>query len=85
MNIMLKLINIKKVDNCIEADYIPETSDKAGHVKLNFDTFEEEHKTVEGYEVTYPSMAINGLKRILERQKDIKDYEIPHEKLVMWY
>jgi len=33
---MLKLINIKKNDAYIEADYIPEGSDEVGYVKADY-------------------------------------------------
>ena len=82
---MLKLKNIKRKNNFIEAYYSPEDSDKLGYVKLNCDTLEEEHKTVNGYEMTYPSMAIYGLKQILKNVQNNKEYKIPNEKLVMWY
>ena len=82
---MLKLKNIKRTNNYIEAYYTPEDSSKLGYVRLNCDTLEEEHKKVEGYEMTYPRMAIYGLKQILKYEKEDKDYKIPNEKLVMWY
>lgn len=82
---MLNLKNIKRKGNSIEAYYTPEDSNKLGYVKLDCDTFEEEHKTVDGYETTYPTMAIYGLKQILNKEKNDENYTIPNEKLVMWY
>ena len=32
---MLKLLNIKKIDPYIEANYIPEASNEVGYIKLN--------------------------------------------------
>ena len=37
---MLKLINIKKNDPYIEANYIPEASEELGYIKLNIDNRE---------------------------------------------
>ncbi|MBR3870469.1 MAG: hypothetical protein IKJ17_03100 [Clostridia bacterium] len=78
---MLRLVNIKKTNDYIEANYIPEDCESSGFVRMYLNDDKIISETVEGYETTYPSMAIKGLKNILESQK----CEIPKEKVVMWY
>ena len=85
MNIMLKLININKTNSFIEADYIPEDSEQIGYVKFVFTTNEKISRPAKGFERTYPSMAIEGLKRVLDDIKNNPGYQVPRERLVMWY
>ena len=82
---MLRLKNIRMTNEYIEADYTPEDSVKHGFARLYLKTGEIEHKMVNGYETTYPSMAIQGLKGILERLNSDHKFELPKEKTVMWY
>ena len=79
---MLKLKNITIHETLLEADYTPEDSTVVAHVTLDMVTGESTYTTATGYETTYPTMAIGGLKRILEeRRLD----PLPTERIVMWY
>ncbi|MCM1008853.1 MAG: hypothetical protein NC485_13235 [Ruminococcus flavefaciens] len=82
---MLKLINIKKTDNIIEADYIPESSQQKAHVSLNVSTNEISVETIEDFGSMYERMAINGLKRTIEELNNGKINKVPEERVVMWY
>lgn len=82
---MLKLINIKIVNNYIEADYIPESSDLICHISLNIDTHHYEAEALEQYGETYPRMAANGLIRTINELKSGSRNVLPKERLVMWY
>lgn len=82
---MLKLINIVKNENTIEADYIPEQSAQKGHVILNVSTYEGDGDIIDSYGSMYVGMAISGLRRILRELKNKKINDIPKERLVMWY
>lgn len=82
---MLKLINMAKNDNSIEADYIPENSNIKAHATLNFTTVKSSAEIIEEYGSMYSRMAINGLKRTLEELSKGKISEIPEERIVMWY
>lgn len=82
---MLKLINIIKGTNTIEADYIPEQSELKAHVKLNLLNDSEEIEKIEDFSAIYGRMAINGLSRTLEEYEKSIILEIPKERIVMWY
>lgn len=80
---MLKLINIVKNDNIIEADYIPECSNKKAHVMLNITNNEYKVEKIEEYGTVYSRMAVNGLRRTVDEIE--KNKNIPEERVVMWY
>ena len=82
---MLKLINIKKNENIIEADYIPEQSENSAHVRLNTENDEYIVENVDGFGSMYRRMALNGLRRILAELKSNKIETVPTERTVMWY
>lgn len=82
---MLKLINIKKNKNIIEADYIPEQSGKTAHVSLNFETNEFDYNIVDEFGSMYAKMALNGLRRTLEELSKGRINDVPKERTVMWY
>jgi hypothetical protein len=82
---MLKLINIKKNDNVIEADYIPENDSLKAHVSLNIENKRETIENIEKYGGSYGRMAISGLKRILDEIQSGKRSTFPSERVVMWY
>lgn len=85
MNTMLKLVNIKKTDSYIEANFIPENDvNSLGYVKINLDTGEETSQKPDGY-IGYTRMAFTGLKEILSDMKKDREYKLPKERLVMWY
>lgn len=80
---MLKLVNIRKNENIMEAEYIPESSDLKAHVSLDIETGEGDYELIEEYGWEYGRMAISGLRRTLEELKAGK--EMRTERLVMWY
>lgn len=82
---MLKLINIKKGDNLIEADYIPESSNLKAHISLNIESQEYNAEEIEEYGAVYSRMAANGLIRTLDELNNGKIKTPPKERLVMWY
>ena len=82
---MLKLVNIVKSKDKIEADYIPENSNKAAHISLDINTEEYKSEEIAEYGPMYCRMAANGLIRTLEELRDGKRKEIPSERIVMWY
>ena len=82
---MLKLINIKMTDNVIEADYVPENSDKKAHVSLDTQEGKVMSEIIDEYGKTYSRMAVNGLQRISSELKSKKITDVPKERLVMWY
>ena len=82
---MLKLINIVKGENKIEADYIPESSNKKAHITLDIKTKDYTAEEIAEFGSVYSRMAANGLIRTLEELKNGKRKEGPKERLVMWY
>lgn len=76
---MLKLINIKRSEATIEADYIPEDSEEKAHITLDIQTKQYEADVLPEYGAMYARMAANGL---------IKETDEPSpdgKRLVMWY
>ena len=82
---MLKLINIIKNNDKLEADYIPESSDKKAHISLNIMTHDYTADDIEEFGSEYSRMAANGLIRTLEEFDSGKRNKLPSERLVMWY
>lgn len=82
---MLKLINIKMNDDILEADYIPEDSNKKAHVSVNKNTGEITAEVIDEYGKMYSRMAVNGLDRIWNELKSKKISSLPEERLVMWF
>ena len=70
MIIMLKLINIRKNDDLIEDDYIPESCNLKAHISLNIESREYNAEEIEEYGAVYSRMAANGLLRTLHELKD---------------
>lgn len=82
---MVILRNIVLGDNRITADYFPEGGELSGKVSVSTDTAEASCTLADGYEKIYHTMAISGLKKILERRESDPDFRIPNEWTVMWY
>lgn len=82
---MLKLINIIKTNKKIEANYIPENSDKEAHVYIDLLNGNSHADIIEEYGSMYSRMAINGLKRTLEELENGITNEPPENRMVMWY
>ena len=79
---MLRLKNIKRENNFIEAYYAPEDKEEQGYVKIDIstDVVVEKHLTSLDSEVaTYFAMARSKLRTIKN------DRELPQSLLVMWY
>lgn len=81
-NIMLKLINIKRNDNIITANYIPETSDEMGYIKLDLSN----GKVIECQDTSYDIVFQGYLMKAIGLLKDIANKE-PYEKeyVHIWY
>jgi hypothetical protein len=82
---MLKLINITRNNNIIEADYIPENGEEKAHVKLDITTDAQFVENIEAYGSMYGRMALNGLRRTVEELDSGKIDKVPAERTVMWY
>lgn len=79
---MVRLKNIKRNNNIIECDIIPEDSAEYGHVAVNIDSAAVESFSLpENYETCISH--VHHAKRAL--LKIAKDEDLPEEKLVMWY
>lgn len=78
---MVKLKNIKRIDNIGTCDIIPEDSKKSGQITVNLSSEElENFRLPEGYEWCEKHVyhAARNLINLL------KDEKIPKEYLVMW-
>jgi hypothetical protein len=79
---MLKLINIKKNDIYIEADYIPEDSEELGYVKVDFNKKEILDSRLTSFDeviATYRRHAFLTLLKLAG--KDV----LPERYPVAWY
>ena len=79
---MVELKNIKKTNALIECDIVPEDSEEAGHMVVDYKNDEIiSYKLPVGYEWcrNHVSHALDGLLEISKKQK------MPKEKLIMWY
>lgn len=79
---MIKLINIKRSNEFIEAHYLPEGSPEKGYVKLDLQSLSPVVVQRSAYEGAYSEhflQAKNALKQLANQEK------LPKEKLVMWY
>lgn len=82
MNIMLKLLNIKRDNGIISAEYDPENSGMCGGVSIDVESgkvIESRISKRDGQLKMYLNHAVGALKKL--RDKD----ELPNEKIVMWY
>lgn len=82
---MLKLINIKKDDETISADYVPENSGIQAHISLNFITREHKDEEIPGYGAMYSAMALNGLRKIIKELQTNEISEVPKTRNVVWF
>jgi len=79
---MLKLINIKKNEIYIEADYIPEDSDEIGYVKVDFNKKELLDSRLTSFDeaiATYRRHAFSALLKLA------KSNIMPERYPVAWY
>lgn len=82
---MLKLTEIKKNNNTIQAYYTPESSNIKARIILDISTHNYQADIIEEYGSYYARMAANGLLRCLDQLNSGKIAELPKERLVMWY
>ncbi len=79
---MLRLKNIKKNNETIQADYYPEDSAECGFVKINSCTreiIESKLTSYDGVIKAYMSHAATALDRLIDSKS------LPKEQVVMWY
>lgn len=82
INIMLRLKNIKRENNFIEAYYTPEDKEEQGYIKIDINTdvvVEKRLTNLDSEVATYFAMARNKLRTIKN------DEDLPKNLLVMWY
>ena len=81
-NIMVRLKNIKRNNNIIECDIIPEDSEEYGHVVVNIETADvESFRLPKNFE--WCTNHVYFAKKALLKMVD--DNNLLEEKLVMWY
>lgn len=79
---MLRLTNINRQDDFIEANYIPENSNELGYLRMalsDSEVLQKETTSFDGITKTYFVMAREKLKRVMH------EVSVPSECLVMWY
>lgn len=80
---MLRLINIRKNDEFIEAGYVPENSNEVGYLKLKL----SDKSCVESKITSYDKMGPTYLFKAQDVLGELADSAtpLPKERLVMWY
>lgn len=82
MSIMLKLININRTDEFIEANYIPEDNNESGYIKIRL----SDDEVIEQKLTSYDEVVARYFAHARDKLIDIKDdTNLVKEKLVMWY
>lgn len=77
---MVRLVNVKMDGKVAEADFIPEDSKEAGHIRVDLETGEIiDCVNVPGYGASYRAHARQGLVR-MAKERDTRS-----ECLIMWY
>lgn len=79
---MLKLINIKKHDPFIEANYIPEASEELGYIKVDIKNREIIEAVTTSYDKTlkiYQGHARSALLKLAKKEV------LPEKYPVAWY
>lgn len=79
---MVRLKNIKRYDNMIESDIIPEDSTEYGHIIVNLETDELEMCYLPKRYEWCRSHVIHSKNKLIEISKTV---DVPEEKLIMWY
>lgn len=79
---MLRLINVKRNNNIIEANYIPEGIDELGFIKIDLDSEEIIDNKDTSYDFPYQTFLIHAASALkaIANDKPFKD-EYTH----MWY
>ena len=78
---MVKLKNLKRIDQKIQCDIYPEDSTEAGQLSVNLSDESYDYKLPKGYEWCTNHVA-HAKRAIIEMVK--ADSELPKEKLIMW-
>ena len=78
---MLKLINLKKSNGIISAEYDPENSGEYGSVSIEAESGEVIETKASKYDSSFP-IYLNHAIDALKKMKNEK--ELPKEKLIMW-
>ena len=78
---MLKLINLKKNNGIISAEYDPENSGEIGSVSVDVKSEEVVESTLSKMDKTFPIYMNHAIDALI-KMKDEKD--LPTEKLIMW-
>ncbi len=79
---MLRLKNIKKNNETIQADYYPEDTMECGFVKISsysHEILESKLTSYDGVIKAYMSHAVTALERLVDSKS------LPEERVVMWY
>ena len=77
---MVRLVNIKMNEKVAEADFVPEDSKAAGHIRVDLETGNiMDCVDVPGYGASYRAHARQGLVR-MAKERDSRT-----ECLIMWY
>ena len=85
MLIMLKLINIKRDKNFIEAEYLPEISNDPVYIKIDVNTGDIIESRHSKYEEPYEDVSECRIMAATELEKLISNETLPEEKIIMWY
>ena len=80
---MVRLKEIRKTDEDIEACYYPESTEAEGYIRLDFNgnVIEKRLTEYEGYFHSYFNPARNRLEEYLQ----LEESQIPDQTIVMWY
>lgn len=82
VGIMLKLLNLRKSNGIISAEYEPENSGEYGSISLEIKSgkvIEAKTSKLDSSFPIYLNHAVEALKKIRNEK------ELPKEKLIMWY
>ena len=81
-NIMLRLLNIKKNNGVITANYDPEGTGLLGFISLDSKTGKVVEIKASKYDEDFPNHLYHGIWAL---QEMIEKNELPRERLVMWH
>ena len=80
--IMLKLKNISRTDEYIEANYFPEGTDEAGYVQININNGEIISKQITSHDEVTEMYFEHACSKLWDMRNDEM---LPDERLVMCY
>lgn len=83
---MLKLINVKRDNNIMEADYIPEDSKEVGYIKINLNENDIENAIIDSKDTSYDKFYQSYLIQAYYVLKAIADKRPYKEEYIhLWY